>query len=67
MRKEIIELLEQEPFCPFVITLSSGQQYEVRFPGLLGVGKDIIYYFRPKSTLYSIIRLVQVAAVDIIE
>ena len=67
MRKELLELLEQDPFRPFRIILANGQSYEVRFPRLLGVGQDVVYFYHSKSELYSILRLVQIAALDIIE
>jgi hypothetical protein len=67
VRKEILELLENEVIRPFRITLTSGQAYEVRFPGLIGVGQDVLYFYHPNSQLSSILRLVQIAALDIIE
>jgi hypothetical protein len=67
MRKEIHELLDQDPFRPFRITLAGGQAYEVRFPGLIGVGQDVIYFYHANSQLLSILRLVQVVTLDIIE
>jgi hypothetical protein len=67
MRGEIDELLKLEPFLPFRITLTSGQAYDVRYPALISVAKDVVHYMHPKSELRSILRLVQVAAVDMIE
>ena len=66
MWKELKELLAKEPFHPFRITLSSGQIYDVRHPDLFVLGKDVAYHMHPKSELQSILRLVQIAAVDMI-
>ena len=67
MREEIGELLKKDPFRPFRITLTSGQFYDVRFPGLATLAKDVFYFYHPRSELHSIIRLVQIAAIDIID
>lgn len=67
MREALLELLASDPFVPFRITLSSGQSYDVRFSDLLVVGKDVIDFYYPHSDLKSVLRLTQVASLDIIE
>ena len=66
MRDEILEWLKRDPFVPFRITLSSGQGYDVRYPDLITVGRDIIQVAHPKSDFESVLRLVAVASLDII-
>jgi hypothetical protein len=67
MLKEIEELLNREPFQPFRVTLTSGQSYEVRVPQMVVLEKDVIYFYHPRSDLKSILRLNQLAALDMIE
>lgn len=66
MREELQLYLDAEPFIPFQITLSSGQVYVVRNPGLVIIGNDVIYYAHPNSDHDSVLRLVQVATIDTI-
>ena len=67
MRGEILELLKADPFQPFVIRLAGGESYTVRFPGLATVMKDIIYVMDSESDSHSVLRLVQITALDIME
>ena len=66
MREELQKLLDAEPFEPFQITLSSAQTYVIRYPGLVTLGQDIAFIAHPRSDFISIIRLVQIAAIDMI-
>ena len=66
MRDEILEWLDRDPFIPFRITLMSGQGYDVRFPDLINVGRDLVRIVHPKSDFESVLRLVAVASLDII-
>jgi hypothetical protein len=65
MREELLRLLAAEPFRIFRILLASGHAYEVQVPEMLVVEQDIATYFAPRSDLYSILRLVQISALDI--
>jgi hypothetical protein len=66
MRDEILEWLDRDPFVPFRITLMSGQEYEVHYPDLVTVGRDLIWLAHPKSDRESVLRLLTVASLDII-
>ena len=66
MRDEIQRLLEQDPFRAFRIVLSSGHVYEVHNPGMFYLMQDVALFAAARSDLYSYLRLVQIAAVDII-
>ena len=67
MREELLRLLAAESFRAFQILMASGHAYEVRTPDMLVVEQDIATHFAPRSDLYSILRLVQISALDIIE
>jgi hypothetical protein len=67
VREELRKLLAAEPFKAFRILVASGHTYEVRNPDMLVIEQDIVTYYAPRADLYSIIRLVQVTALDIIE
>lgn len=67
MREQIQKLLEQDPFRSFRIVLSSGTAYEVRNPEMFVMMQDVAMFFEPRSDLHSYVRLVQIAAVDILE
>lgn len=67
MKKEILELLSKEPFEPFSIVIATGRSYEVRSPGLIMVGTDLLYYYHPHSTRWSAIRMVQIVALESID
>ena len=67
MREELDIFLAAIPFVPFQITLASGQVCIVRNAGLVNVGRDIAYIMHPNSDHHSVIRLVQIAAIDTID
>jgi hypothetical protein len=66
VREELTKLLNAEPFEPFQITLSSAQRYTIRYPGLVTLGDDIAFIAHARSDLHSVIRLVQIAAIDLV-
>jgi hypothetical protein len=67
VREELQLYLDAEPFVSFQITLSSGQAYVVRNPGLVIIGHDVVYYAHPNSDRDSVLRLVQIATLDTID
>lgn len=67
MLEQIRELLQQEPFVPFRIMLTSGQAYEVGYPGLLAEGQTQLIYCFPKSDRYAILRLNQLASIETLD
>jgi hypothetical protein len=46
----IREMLQRQPFQPFVIHLSSGETHEVRHPEWLAIGKERIAIINPMPT-----------------
>jgi hypothetical protein len=65
MLDEIRDLLNREPFVPFRIALTSGQVYDVTDPNLVALGQTQINIYPPKSDRYSIIRLNQIASIEV--
>ena len=51
----VVEMLEREPFQPFRICLSSGEDYEVRNPHMVAVMKTRLFVAPPdeRSTFVS--------------
>jgi len=66
MIESIIELLDREPFVPFQIVLASGESYPITDPHLVALGKSQLNVYAPKSDRWSILRLSQIASVDVI-
>jgi hypothetical protein len=62
----IRELLHREPFAPFRVVLTSGSSYDVTNPDLVALGQSQITLYAPKSDRWSILRLNQIAAVDVL-
>ena len=67
MREELQLYLDADPFLPFKITMTSGQAYVVRNPGLVILGHDVIYYAHPNSDHNSVLRLAQLSTIDTID
>jgi hypothetical protein len=65
MLDDIRGLLDRDPFVPFRIILTSGQVYEVLDPHSVGLGQTQLNIYPPKSDRWSIIRLNQIASVDV--
>lgn len=67
MREELQLYLDADPFIPCQITMTNGLAYVVRNPGLVIVARDVVYYAHPNSDHNSVLRLVQVVAIDTID
>ncbi len=67
MRDEIVEHLDREPFLPFRIVMTSGEGYDITNPHLLALGESLMHVMQPKSNRYTILRLNQVASLEILE
>lgn len=67
MVESIHEMLHAQPFQPFRIVLTSGSQYDVRFPDLVVPLQTQIIYCYPKSDRFALLRLNQIAAVEMLE
>jgi hypothetical protein len=64
VRREIDKLLHQQPFEPFAIRLSSGDQYEIRDIALVAMLKSGIFIARPNSDHRVIVPFLHIAAVE---
>jgi hypothetical protein len=62
----IRELLHGAPFTPFRIILTSGKEYDVKNPDLVALGESQITLYAPKSDRWSVLRLNQIASVDVL-
>lgn len=67
MLERLEEMLRKEPFTPFRIIITSGTQYDVSAPLMVGVGKSELAYYFPKSDRLAHIRLNQIAAIETLE
>jgi hypothetical protein len=56
----IREMLQRQPFQPFVIHLSSGETHEVRHPDCLAIGKGRIAITDPDADRVAVCSLVDV-------
>jgi hypothetical protein len=63
--ESITELLNAEPFMPFSIILTSGDKFHIRDPHLVVMQASQIFYAYPKSDRFTLLRLNQVAALDV--
>jgi len=61
---ELHDLLEQEPFEPFRVRLSSGDAYEIRNPGLAVVMRSRLFVASPRSDRWTLIPFLHIAAVE---
>lgn len=66
MLETIRELLDRDPFVPFRIVLTSGKEYDVSDPHLVALGQSQLNLYAPKSDRYSVLRLNQIASVDVL-
>lgn len=67
MKEELIEHLRRDPFVPFRITVTSGQGYEITNPQLVALGESLMHVMVPKSDRYSVLRLNQLASIELLE
>jgi len=67
MRDEIRDMLHREPFVPFRIMLTSGQGFDIQNPDLVALGQTQITVYHPRSDRYAILRLNQVASLELLE
>jgi hypothetical protein len=67
MKEQLRELLQGDPFVPFRITLTSGQAFDVSYPGLVAEGSTQRIYCFPKSDRYAILRLNQLASAETLD
>ena len=65
MLESLKELLDRDPFVPFRIVLTSGKEYEITNPHLVALGESQITVYPPRSDKWSILRLNQIASLDV--
>jgi hypothetical protein len=66
IRDEIKELLLQHPFEPFLVHVTSGEQYEVRNSASAALLKSGIFIAFPNSDRRVIVPFLHVAAVEVL-
>ena len=64
IRHELEELLQQHPFQPFLIRVTSGERYEVRNSALAALLKSAIFIAFPNSDRRIIVPFLHIAAVE---
>lgn len=67
VKEEILDNIRRDPFVPFRITLTSGQGFEIANPGLVALGESIIHVMYPKSDRYAVLRVNQIASIELLE
>ena len=65
MMKSLEELLRRYPFVPFRIVLTSGKEYQVKHSQLVAIEASQITVYAPKSDDWSILRMNQIASIDV--
>lgn len=66
MVETLTDMLHREPFQPFRIVLTSGDRYDIVNPDLVAVGRTQITVYAPRSDRFSVLRLNQLAALEVI-
>jgi hypothetical protein len=67
MLEKLKELLDNDPFVPFRIVLTSGGGYDVRSPYQVALGESRLDYFFPRSDRDATMRLNQIVALEALE
>ena len=67
MRKAIEQLLDAQPFVPFVIVMTSADRYEIRNPRMTVGERDILNVYRYRSDRKDILRLAEITAVELLD
>jgi len=63
----IRDLKNREPFVPFRITMTSGENFVIEGSDLLAIGRAQLVYCLPKSDRVAHLRLNQIASVEELE
>ena len=67
MIEKLKSFLDQDPFVPFRIVLTSGPLYDVTSPYQLSIGQTQLDYFYPRSDRTATLRMSQLAALETLE
>jgi hypothetical protein len=65
MLNSLYEMINRDPFIPFRIVLTSGKEYLIVNPNLLAIGQTQLTVYAPKSDDWSILRMNQIASIDV--
>jgi hypothetical protein len=65
MLRKIRELLEQDPFVPFQIIMSSGDRFRIENPSLVNFVDEYITYFLPRTDGQAHLRLSQIVLLQV--
>ncbi len=57
------EWIKQEPFEPFVVSLSNGESYEVHHPEMIVVGKRKSVIYNAESDSFTFVAMVHVNSI----
>lgn len=63
----IREWLNRQPFEPFELRLSNGEQYQVRHPELLAIGKNRIIIVDPNTDRVVHVALVHINSIEALQ
>ncbi len=61
MKETLVQLLRRQPFQPFVVQLTNGQAFEVRYPEMAALLKSNLIVSRPDSDEFDICSLLHIA------
>jgi len=67
MLEKLKQLLDQEPFVPFRILLTSGGAYDVTSPYQVALGETKLDYFFPRSDRDANLQINQIVAFEAME
>ena len=67
MLEDLKSWLDNEPFVPFRIVVTSGSSYEVTSPYQVAIGQTQFDYYFPRSDRKATVRLSQLVAFETLE
>jgi hypothetical protein len=67
MLDDLKEWLDNDPFVPFRIVLTSGTAFDVTSPYQLAIGETQFDYYFPRSDRKAVARLNQLVAIETLE
>ncbi len=67
MLEDLKQWLDNDPFVPFRVVLTSGGSFEVTSPYQLAIGKTQFDYYFPASDRKATVRLNQMVSIETLE
>jgi hypothetical protein len=67
MLDDLKEWLDNEPFVPFRLILTSGGSYDVTSPYQVAIGETQFDYYFPRSDRKAVVRLNQLVSIETLE